>query len=145
MPYFMKACSSSTFIGIKHQSSEVNTMWAAGQVAHNPDQIQMQFVHIPALDTKKTVLDLAYTDESSLFRLHDGSLMYLGKPEDSLAPTMVDVNARQIAAGFGHYLRLDDSGKVFSIGANRHGQCGVGVLDDLNSYVQQKNDLKDEI
>jgi alpha-tubulin suppressor-like RCC1 family protein len=42
---------------------------------------------------------------------------------------------KTISRGWSNFLLLDQEGSVWSIGANKHGQCGVGTTDHLVKYV----------
>lgn len=56
--------------------------------------------------------------------------------ESGSSPVKLDAPLKEISAGSGHVLGLDESGHVWSWGKNSHGQLGRGNLDDSSIPAQ---------
>lgn len=71
----------------------------------------------------------------TIFLRSDGSLtLHNDRPDAPFQKLDFSRPVVQVARGWSHFLLLDDSGSVWSVGANKHGQCGVGHTDTLLTY-----------
>lgn len=72
----------------------------------------------------------------SIFLRSDGSMTLHNDRKDVDFQTLqLDRPVIQVARGWAHFLLLDSTGSVWSVGANKHGQCGLGHTNTVITYV----------
>jgi len=79
-------------------------------------------------------VSLESTDDAVWVLTESGSVWRVD--ESGSSPVKLDAPLKEISAGSGHVLGLDESGHVWSWGKNSHGQLGSGSLDDSSVPAQ---------
>ena len=85
---------------------------------------------------KSKVSQIISSAFQTIFLRADGSMLLHNDRKDVDFQNL-DFNhsVTQIARGWSHFLFLDSSGSVWSIGANKHGQCGLGHTNTVLTYA----------
>lgn len=69
------------------------------------------------------------------FLRKNGSVIFGNNRSDvEFQDTAIPPSCIQISAGWSHFLMLHRDGSLWAVGANKHGQCGVGHSNHLKSY-----------
>lgn len=73
----------------------------------------------------------------TIFLRNDGSMtLHNDRKDADFSALQLDRPVIQIARGWSHFLFLDNTGSVWSVGANKHGQCGLGHTNTVTTYVK---------
>lgn len=80
--------------------------------------------------------EMASSAYQSVFIQHDGTPIIVNDREDVEYQTgPMPSSIKHVARGWSHFLLLDTHGSVWVVGANLHGQCGLGHTNHVSSYV----------
>jgi hypothetical protein len=85
-----------------------------------------------------SVKEIASSAFQTLFLKSDGSVVFHNDRTDiEFSEVTLSHTFKNISRGWGHFLLLDDTGSVWVVGANKHGQCGLGHSSHVRSCVMQ--------
>ena len=123
-----------------HASDLVYAGWNSVTLLHKGDGIMSCYgAHAPnstvPREDVRDIVQIVSTAFQTAFLKRDGTISFQNDRQDiEFEHIEIPAKIRKMARGWGHFLLLDDMGQLWVVGANKHGQCGVGNTNHIVKY-----------
>lgn len=114
---------------------------------HDVEQTSKELCRPEVFRTDSSINSICCGETIAAFKVADSRVFVMnwaaGRLLDSKAPRILDslrsLRVKQITCGHSHFVALDDTGKVHSLGANDSGQLGAGHTDMVPGATASSN------